>query len=67
MNGLRIRPYRPDDERAVIRLWMECGLIAPHNNPQKDIERKLKIDAGGSGNAVTASAGTIVFKTEERG
>ena len=29
---------------AVIGLWAECGLIAPWNNPEQDISRKLKKD-----------------------
>ena len=29
----------------VIKLWKECGLIVPHNNPLRDIERKLKVNS----------------------
>jgi ribosomal protein S18 acetylase RimI-like enzyme len=36
-----IRPFRPDDTEAVVRLWEECGLTRPWNNPHRDIERKL--------------------------
>jgi ribosomal protein S18 acetylase RimI-like enzyme len=42
MTGLSIRPFRPGDERAVIRLWVECGLVVPHNDPSKDIARKCR-------------------------
>lgn len=38
-----IRPFRPDDEDAVISLWRECDLIRPWNNPSRDIQRKRKV------------------------
>ena len=37
-----IRPYRAEDEEHVIHLWMRCNLVVAWNNPQRDIERKLK-------------------------
>jgi ribosomal protein S18 acetylase RimI-like enzyme len=40
---LEIRVYDPQDEDAVVRLWHECALIVPHNNPKRDIERKLRL------------------------
>jgi ribosomal protein S18 acetylase RimI-like enzyme len=40
---VQIRPYQSADEPAVIDLWMRCGLIVPHNNPQTDIQRKLRV------------------------
>lgn len=43
-DALTIRPYRPDDEAAVIALWSACGLVKPQNDPQRDIERKLKVN-----------------------
>lgn len=39
-DNLTIRNYRLADEAAVIRLWQQCGLIVPWNNPQADIARK---------------------------
>ena len=39
--GLRIVPYRPEHETAVIRLWHDCNLTRPWNDPRKDIARKL--------------------------
>lgn len=36
-----IRPYRNEDEDAVVQLWKQCGLVVAHNNPHKDIRRKL--------------------------
>ncbi len=41
---MRVRPYRSDDEDAVIALWGACGLVVPQNNPKRDIERKLKVN-----------------------
>jgi ribosomal protein S18 acetylase RimI-like enzyme len=39
-----IRSYRPDDRDDVIRLWRDCGLVVPQNDPGKDIARKLKVN-----------------------
>lgn len=38
---VKIRPFHPDDEPAVIRLWSDCGLVVPSNDPARDIRRKL--------------------------
>ncbi len=43
-DALTIRAYHQDDEAAVIALWSACGLVKPQNNPQRDIERKLKVN-----------------------
>ncbi len=43
--NVKIRPFRPSDESAVVALWERCGLLRPWNNPQKDIGRKLKVQA----------------------
>jgi len=40
---MRIRPFHPDDETAVIALWRDCDLVRPWNDPHKDIARKLKV------------------------
>ena len=40
MIKLNIRTYRHGDEVEVIKLWRECGLIVPWNNPETDIARK---------------------------
>ncbi len=41
---MNIRSYQPEDRDAVIRLWRECGLVAPQNDSAKDIARKLKVN-----------------------
>jgi ribosomal protein S18 acetylase RimI-like enzyme len=40
---MRIRPFQPADEAAVIALWQECRLTRPWNDPRKDIARKLAV------------------------
>ncbi len=44
MEDLLIRPYHSDDKQRVINLWFDCGLVVPQNNPERDIERKLKVN-----------------------
>ena len=44
MNDFVIRQYKTTDHENVVELWTECGLIAPQNNPKRDIERKLKVN-----------------------
>jgi ribosomal protein S18 acetylase RimI-like enzyme len=35
---MKVRPYRPEDETAVIDIWRACGLLSnPLNDPAKDI------------------------------
>lgn len=41
---MNVRVYNKSDKEEVISLWNECGLVAPQNDPAKDIERKLKVD-----------------------
>jgi ribosomal protein S18 acetylase RimI-like enzyme len=42
-----IRPYRMDDELEVIQLWKKVFPETPlHNDPIRDIQRKLKIQPG---------------------
>ena len=43
--NLAIRPFQPSDEAEVIRLWNDCGLVVPWNDPRKDIRRKLAVQA----------------------
>ena len=41
-----IRPYELCDEESVVQLWTDCGLVVPWNDPRRDIQRKLKVQAG---------------------
>ena len=43
MSFLATRAYRTDDEPAVIELWRRCGLVVAHNDPHKDIARKMRV------------------------
>ena len=43
-DDLFIRPYKDKDENPVISLWRECHLLVPHNNPARDIRRKLRVN-----------------------
>ena len=43
-NKMHLRPFKKSDELAVVSLWQDCGLIVPHNNPHKDIARKLAVN-----------------------
>ena len=57
---LKIRPFVLSDEKAVIQLWTDCGLVVPWNNPHRDIRRKLRVQpdlflVGCSGDQVVAS------------
>lgn len=45
MRLMNIRPYRAADEAAVVALWRESGITRPWNVPQKDIARKLAVQA----------------------
>jgi ribosomal protein S18 acetylase RimI-like enzyme len=40
---MKIRPFQPEDEAAVLALWEHCGLIRPWNDPHQDIRRKLAV------------------------
>ena len=42
--NLLIRPFRASDEDAVVSLWAACKLLVSHNDPRKDIRRKLAVD-----------------------
>ncbi len=35
--SLQIRPARDEDEAGLVRLWTDCGLVKPWNDPKKDI------------------------------
>jgi ribosomal protein S18 acetylase RimI-like enzyme len=40
---VQIRAFQTADEDAVIRVWRECDLVRPNNDPHKDIRRKLAV------------------------
>ena len=40
---MEIRPYQESDQQAVIDLWQACGLVVAHNDPQRDIARKVQV------------------------
>ena len=40
---MRIRPFEPADEAAVVTLWEDCSLTRSWNDPHKDIARKLAV------------------------
>jgi ribosomal protein S18 acetylase RimI-like enzyme len=42
---MEIRTYQKGDQAGVIDLWKRCGLVVPWNDPQKDIDRKMAVDA----------------------
>lgn len=42
--AMQIRPFRDEDEAAVIALWRACGLIRSWNDPHKDIRRKTAVE-----------------------
>lgn len=39
---MNIRQFNDNDRQQVIALWQACELTRPWNNPDKDIDRKLK-------------------------
>ncbi len=41
---MNIRAYACSDETQVIQLWNDCGLLAPQNNPVRDIQRKSRVN-----------------------
>ena len=41
------RPYLPGDADTLVSLWDLCELTRPWNDPNRDIERKLAVDADG--------------------
>ncbi|MHC4646593.1 MAG: GNAT family acetyltransferase [Planctomycetota bacterium] len=42
-SDVEIRPYESADRERVVALWHECGLAAPWNDPEGDIELKLRV------------------------
>lgn len=42
---MEIRAFEENDRVAVVNLWQECCLTTLQNDPNKDINRKMKVDA----------------------
>jgi hypothetical protein len=40
---IRIRAFEARDRDEVIALWRSCDLLRSWNDPQKDIDRKLRV------------------------
>jgi len=38
-----VRPCKNEDLAYVIKLWKDVGLVVDHNDPEKDISRKLLV------------------------
>ena len=45
MSDVEIRPFASCDEDAVVRIWTDCGLVVPWNDPRRDIQRKLAVQS----------------------
>jgi ribosomal protein S18 acetylase RimI-like enzyme len=43
---MKIRKYKSKDKAELIQLWKECKLSNSKNDPEKDINRKLKSGCG---------------------
>lgn len=41
---MKVRAYQTEDQEALVALWRDCGLVAPQNDPIKDIQRKQEVD-----------------------
>ena len=39
---MKIRSFKEADRNSVISLWQSCELTRPWNDPNKDIDRKIK-------------------------
>lgn len=44
---MHIRPFAEADRADLIALWQACALLRPWNDPQADIDRKLRQQADG--------------------
>ena len=41
---MNIRTFKPADTVQVVELWHACELTRPWNNPELDIQRKVKVN-----------------------
>lgn len=39
-----IRPFAEGDRAELLKLWRRCALVVPWNDPEADIDRKLRVD-----------------------
>ena len=39
-----ILEFKEEDRPETIALWKRCGLVVPQNDPNKDIDRKIKVN-----------------------
>jgi len=44
LQDILIRPYQDADRPQIIQLWRTCELIVPQNDPNLDIDRKLRVN-----------------------
>jgi ribosomal protein S18 acetylase RimI-like enzyme len=44
MNKFIIKIFKDKNRNQVIDLWRKCNLIKPWNDPNQDIDRKLKVN-----------------------
>lgn len=63
-SALQIRVFETEDTEEVVKLWEECGLTRPWNDPRADIKRKLTtqpdlflvvVDSGFNGSKIVGS------------
>ena len=43
---MQIRPFVPADRERVIGIWRDCNLVHQQNDPDLDIDRKVRHDPG---------------------
>jgi ribosomal protein S18 acetylase RimI-like enzyme len=55
---MNIRPMAKSDQAGVIRLWQDCGLIRPWNDPARDLRTAMRTSDAAV--LVGEDAGTIV-------
>lgn len=42
MQLMAIREFRFEDEEQIVKLWHDCKLVVPWNDPHEDIARKVE-------------------------
>lgn len=41
---MELTAFKKENQVEVVALWERCGLVAPQNNPNKDIDRKMAVN-----------------------